>query len=181
MHVKKFPNVRTNSHPRCTRENGVLVANVAIIVIIVDTNFALEVRVTFNMSVTLFKVSLKVSSALCERSVHSVRVWVWHQVGHIWQPSFMTAKVHTNIWTNKTILQISVHQTNIRLFSYSFLPHTYAIERPECKSILMASYPCDLTIFMTGNRYARPRPPPNYLCSYPSYYLQRPARNSPWG
>ena len=76
MHVKKFPNVRTNSHPRCTRENGVLVANVAIVVIIVDTNFALKVRVTFNMSVTLFKVSLKVSSALCERSVHSVRVWV---------------------------------------------------------------------------------------------------------
>ena len=46
-----------NSHPRCARGNRVLVANVEVMTI-VDTNFALnKVTVTFNVIVTLFKVS----------------------------------------------------------------------------------------------------------------------------
>ena len=53
----KFPNIGKNSHPLCTQGNRVLVANVDI-AMIVDANFALnKVTDTFNVTVTLLKVS----------------------------------------------------------------------------------------------------------------------------
>ena len=57
--LEKFPNVRMNSHARCTRGNRVLVANIDVVMtIVVDANFALNnMPVMLNVTVTLFKVN----------------------------------------------------------------------------------------------------------------------------
>ena len=56
--VENSPNIETNSHPRCTRGNRVLVANVDAAMTIGDAPLALKkATVTFNVTVTLFKVS----------------------------------------------------------------------------------------------------------------------------
>ena len=118
--VEKFQNVGTNSRARRTRGNRVLVANVDVVMMIVDANFAVnKVTIMLNMTVTLFKVK---AAPYANVTFALLRVWVRHSVGHIWQPCFMTSQARTNIRTNKTILRISVYRTNIRLFGYSFDP-----------------------------------------------------------
>ena len=71
--VEKLPNVGTDSHPRCTQGNRVLVANVDVVMTIVNTNFALN-KLKVNVTATLFRVSA--APYVNVRSIRSVRVWV---------------------------------------------------------------------------------------------------------
>ena len=117
--VENSPNVGTNSHPWCTRGNRVLVANVDATLTIGDAPLALKkATVTFNVTVTLFKVS----TAPYGNVVFTLYGSGFDTKSFTFGSHFYDITSPHEIRTKKTILRKSVYRTNIRLFGYSFDP-----------------------------------------------------------